>query len=86
MKHWMFSCREISYLVSKSMDERIPVRQRLGVRMHLMMCRFCARYKRQLELLRRIMHHYAEQLQEQAAAELPPEARARIKDALRQAS
>jgi hypothetical protein len=86
MKHWMFSCREMSFLISKSMDERIPLRHRLAIRVHVMMCRFCSRYKRQLQMLRTFMQHYATHLQEQSTATLPPEARARIKQALRETS
>jgi hypothetical protein len=36
------------------MDDRLPFGQRLGLRMHLMMCAVCRRYKRQLLLMRRM--------------------------------
>lgn len=55
MRMWLFNCRHISRLVSDSMDRRLPPGRRLGVRFHLLMCRHCARYKQQLQLMRRLI-------------------------------
>lgn len=87
MAHWMFECREVAKLVSRSMDAELSWRQRAGVRLHVMMCRLCARHKRQLELIRRFMEHYARHLQEaEPAAGLSNEAKARLKQSLRDAA
>ena len=51
MDHWLFRCRDISGLISRSYDERLPLRIRLGIRFHLMMCHLCARNKKQLDLI-----------------------------------
>jgi hypothetical protein len=51
MKHWLFNCREISQLVSRSMDENTPLYRRLGIRFHMMMCRYCSRYEKQLDTI-----------------------------------
>jgi hypothetical protein len=42
-------------LVSESMDRKLRPGRRLGVRFHLIMCKHCARYKRQLNLTRRLI-------------------------------
>lgn len=55
MKMWMFNCKDISQLVSDSMDRRLSWRQRLGIRFHLLMCRYCSRYQKQMFLLRRLL-------------------------------
>lgn len=52
MKHWLFNCKDISHLVSRSMDEQLPLYRRMGITFHLMMCRYCARYARQLKIIR----------------------------------
>lgn len=52
MKHWLFNCSDISDLVSRSMDEDLPLPRRAGIKFHLMMCRYCARYARQLGIIR----------------------------------
>lgn len=52
MNHWMFRCQDVSQKVSQSMDARLPLLQRMAIRIHLTMCRYCARVHRQLTLLR----------------------------------
>ena len=83
----MLRCREISKLVSESMERDLPLRQRLSVWMHLMMCRLCSGFARQMQLLRRAARENPERLgpDEGGApeAKLPEEARERIKAALR---
>ena len=48
----MLSCKDVTRLISESMDRSLPLRKRIGVRVHLLICRFCASYKRQLLLIR----------------------------------
>jgi len=82
----MLRCREISKLVSQSMEQNLPLRQRISVRMHLMMCRLCAGFSRQVRLFRRAAHEHPERFEPPPAApdaELGPEARERIKSAMR---
>jgi len=59
MKMWMFNCRQIARLVSESMDRKLPPGRRLGVRFHLLMCRHCARFSKQLHLIRRLIRSRA---------------------------
>ena len=54
IKHWMFNCKAVSKIVSESMDRALPIHQRVLIRMHLMMCKYCARFKRQLLLIREV--------------------------------
>jgi hypothetical protein len=56
MKMWMFNCKEVSQLVSQSMDRELSFTKRMGIRFHLMMCRHCARFVQQLELIRQMIH------------------------------
>jgi hypothetical protein len=65
MKIWMFNCREVSMRVSQSMDKELSLSQKLGVRLHLMMCCYCARFGRQLTMIRRVMHGEKDSLQHQ---------------------
>ncbi len=83
----MLRCRDISKLVSESMERQLPLGQRIQLRMHLMLCRLCAGFARQTRLLRRA----AKQDSERSVADLstpeatlPEEARERIKAALRE--
>ena len=56
----MLSCKDATRLISESMDRSLPLRRRIGVRIHLFICRFCARYERQLLLLRETARRMAE--------------------------
>lgn len=38
MARLMPSCRDITALVSESMDRKLPLRQRMSIRVHLAMC------------------------------------------------
>lgn len=51
---WMFHCDKVSKYVSDSMDRDLSFWQKAGVRMHLVMCRHCARVTKQLHLIRRM--------------------------------
>jgi len=48
----MLSCKDVTQLISESMDRPLPLRKRIGMRLHLLMCKFCSRYERQLLLIR----------------------------------
>lgn len=48
----MLSCRDVTRLISESMDHSLPLGKRIGMRIHLLICLFCTRYKRQLILIR----------------------------------
>lgn len=83
----MLRCREISKLVSESMERELPMRLRLQVWMHLAMCRLCAGFARQLQFLRRAARENPQRLATDPAEPKPAlsqEARERIKAALRE--
>ena len=74
-------------MVSESMDEKFPLYRRILMTMHLMMCKYCHRFKKQLLILR-----YAAGLEDIDEKELghfnslSKEARDRIKQAMRDLS
>ncbi len=58
INHWMFKCKDISHLISRSMDQKLPLRIRIGIKFHLMMCDLCLRYKKQLELIHKAISKF----------------------------
>ncbi len=48
----MDTCRDVSALVSRAMDARLSLGERLRVRLHLAICDACRRFARQVQLLR----------------------------------
>jgi len=51
----MMSCREVVKLVSEDLDHPLSLRRRIALRFHTMMCGSCARYRRQLRALERLL-------------------------------
>lgn len=78
----MMSCREVSELVSRSLDEDLPLLTRVKVRLHLMMCRMCAAFARRVRILRAQLHA-ASADDAAATASLPPASKERMKAVLR---
>jgi hypothetical protein len=48
----MISCKEASELLSQSQDRALSLRERLGLRFHLLYCAGCRNFRRQMEVLR----------------------------------
>ncbi len=49
----MLNCKEISELSSRSLDSRLPWNERMQMKLHLMMCKACKQYLKQLKFLRK---------------------------------
>ncbi len=82
----MLRCREITELVSQSLEHELPWRKRVELRMHLLMCRLCHGFARSVKLLRRAVREHPDRLQpdEESGVGLSEEARRRIIASLRQ--
>ena len=83
----MLSCKEVSIKVSESLDRKLTLRERLNVKLHLLMCQACQRMVRQMTLLRAVARRLtsAEALPDTMQETLSPEARQRILHGLQSA-
>ena len=80
MFHWMFNCREVTRLVSESLDRKLPLSERIGVRIHLLMCKLCPEAKKQMLFLREAARFFTFESSPMGLdASLSPAARVRIK-------
>jgi hypothetical protein len=71
----MKNCKETSTLVTQSLDRRLNWREQVGMRLHLKVCSNCARFMRQMHLIRAWLHS---EENEAGQAGLNDETRARI--------
>ncbi|MDF7808394.1 zf-HC2 domain-containing protein [Pontiellaceae bacterium B12219] len=78
----MRTCKEISKLVSESLDRELPLRERMAMRLHLMMCSLCRTYSHQMRQLRSVLKK-ASDVETPTEQTLSEEARLRIKQALK---
>jgi hypothetical protein len=76
------SCREATRLQSEALDRPLPLRQRIGLRIHLVLCRWCKRYGKQIRFLRSAAHCHDEHGHGLPPQSLRPEARERMKERL----
>lgn len=74
------TCREVAAQLSREQDTAQPTPRRLSLRLHLMMCRHCRRYERQLAWLRQSLIRVRT---DNAEPKLPARAQARIRAQLR---
>ena len=82
----MLPCKDATQLISLSMDRSLPIVTRIRLRLHLRICKWCARYERQLLLIRKSLRRVdaLDVRPEGPAGEtLPEDARERIKESLR---
>ncbi len=78
----MLSCKEVSLLLSRACDERLPWRVRLAVRVHLYYCRGCRRFAKHLQFLRVSARRFTERLDAASQHVLSEAARRRIRTAM----
>jgi hypothetical protein len=78
------TCPEVIRILSLGMDKELPLITRTKLRIHSLMCSFCARYAKQLKYMRTVAREFPEKIGEISDAKLSTEAKDRLKDALRQ--
>jgi len=77
----MRSCKDVSTLMSESLDRKLSLRERFGLKTHLLVCKGCQRMARQMQLLSaasRRVGFIQEDGSSPAQEALSAEARARI--------
>lgn len=81
------ACDIISQKISRSMDEKLTLKDRLQIRIHTLGCELCSRYRNQLITMRRMIAGYSDKMAEDISETkegLSGEAARRIKLALNQ--
>jgi len=64
-------------LMSESLERRLSIRERLVLRLHLLVCAWCARYLKQIKFLRMVLRR-RKLVSNQLVAALATDARERI--------
>ncbi|MBB4841544.1 hypothetical protein HNP55_000039 [Paucibacter oligotrophus] len=58
------NCREVTEMVLLAQEKPLSLSERLAVRLHLLICKACPRFLKQVELMRRASErwrHYSEE-------------------------
>ncbi len=75
-------CKTATRLQSEALDRKLPLRQRFGLRVHLLLCKWCRRYGKQVSFLRHAAHEHPDEMTEPVPEKLSDEARERIRQKL----
>src|ERR1700741_1792362 len=73
-------CREMVRILSKSLDEPMPLAMRIKKRIHYLICCWCQRYEEQLLYMRKATRAFAEHADESSNVVAPAEAKRRWKE------
>jgi hypothetical protein len=57
------SCEVVSQRVSKSMDGKLTLKEKIGVKIHLLGCELCERYRQQLVVIQKMLQNYSTQME-----------------------
>ncbi len=79
----MLSCKETSLLVSQSLDRRLAWRERIALRMHLLVCGACRAFANQVVFLRTAVRRFGRGANAPEPSRLSQDARERIARELR---
>ena len=74
----MIRCREVATLLSTDQVASQPVSRRIAVRLHLMMCRHCRRFARQLTLLTQAAVNLAARFDSEVSADFEQRLQGRL--------
>lgn len=55
----MLTCEEAEKLISETMDHPLSFWERINLKVHLLICKVCPTYMRQLQLLRELLRKWA---------------------------
>jgi hypothetical protein len=78
------ACQQAIRLQSQALDHKLPFLERTGLRLHLLICKWCRRYTRQLKALHHAAPGYSDSIAESAPHALSAAAHQRIKERLEQ--
>ncbi len=76
----MLTCKQVTELSSKKLDASIPWYTRIQIKIHLLMCKTCAQYEKQIKFIHNLSKSIDKHYQEYA---LPKDAKQRINENLK---
>ena len=78
-------CKHAARLITQSMERPLNRREKWSLGFHLLVCKWCRRYRKQLRLIEGMVREFASIETPHSGARLPIAARRRIEEGLRRA-
>jgi len=77
------SCKTAARLQSEALDHPLTLRQRLGLRIHIVLCKWCSRYGKQIAFVHKAVKSHQDEATKAVPQRLSDEAKVRIRKQLR---
>jgi hypothetical protein len=77
------SCKTAARLQSEALDHKLTWRQQLGLHIHLVLCKWCSRYGKQIAFVHESVRSRPDEMAQSVPRKLSAEARERIGKQLR---
>lgn len=76
----MLSCKQASQLISQSLDRSLTLRERIALKLHLIICKYCKRFSQQVQTLRNAMRTMVDSIENNNTIKMPSSTKKRITD------
>jgi len=74
----MMDCKHASKLMSRALDEKLSLRERVSLKFHLFLCKYCLHFSQQLKALRVTISSICKNIEDDINIKLPSETKTRI--------
>ena len=74
----MLTCKQASQIISQSLDRNLSWQERLTLRLHLFICKYCKRFSQQLTTLRVALKRMNETVENDTNITMSSDIKARI--------
>lgn len=82
LKLIMLNCRETTQLISKSLDRHLTWRERFAVNLHLVICKYCKRFRQQLMVIQIALNRTTKSIETDHNIQLPATTKTRIANSI----
>ncbi len=85
----MLSCKDVSVVLSESLDRKLALRERFNLKLHLMICKACQHMANQMQVLHAVSLYYRDATEDDSLPKqvtLSKEASERILERLQRAA
>ena len=79
------NCRHFAEMKSRALDEPLLLHQTFGMNLHMLLCRWCRRYARQVDLLQSVTRTAEDRMPDSSELNLSARDREQLKETLRAA-
>ena len=74
----MLSCKQASQLISQSLEQPLVMRERFALKLHLLICKYCRRFRQQLQAIGVALKLTARAIENDDTIKMPSETKQRL--------